>query len=145
MSREEHERGCNVVCGFGTSWINQALNADVRRGARAARRGVMRGNEPVKNSTCALVLGGQCHRDAGLLEDGEGTHLHQWRRRTTSRGGCEQRWSRTTMASKSGTPWGYQAERSCSAPQSEPTCGCAIDRCLTLCPCYRSSHDEGEG
>jgi len=37
-----------------------------------ARRGVMRGNELVRNSTCTLVLGGQCHRDAGLLEEGEG-------------------------------------------------------------------------
>ena len=38
-----------------------------------ARRGVMRGNELVRNSTCVLVLDGRCNRDAGLLEEGEGT------------------------------------------------------------------------
>ena len=59
-------------------------------------------------------------------------HLHQWRRGTTSRGGREQKWSHTTMASKSGKPWGYQAGQSYSAPRSEPTCGSTIDRVL-LC------------
>ena len=70
---KEHVRECNVVCAFGTSWINQALNA-VSDGQHA-RRGVMRGKELVRNSTCVLVtvLGGQCHREAGLLEEGEGT------------------------------------------------------------------------
>jgi len=101
---KEHVRECNVVRTFGTSWINQDLNAVPDE--EHARRGATRGNELVRNSTCALVLGGQCYRDAGLVEDGEGTISING---TTSRGGREQRWSHTTMASKAECPWGYQA------------------------------------
>ena len=67
-----------MVCAFGASWINQALNAVSDE--EHVRRRVMRGNELVRNSTCALVRGGQCHRDAGLLgkEKGPSPSMATW-------------------------------------------------------------------
>ena len=98
-----------MVRTFGTSWINQALNAVPDE--EHARRGAMRGNELFRNSTCALVLGGQCYRDAGLVEDGEGTISINGdvRRRAevgVSKDGHIRRW-----LAKAERPWGYQAGR----------------------------------
>ena len=53
---KERVREYDVVCAFGTSWINKAL--DTVSDEERAGRGVMRGNELVRNSTCALILDG---------------------------------------------------------------------------------------
>jgi hypothetical protein len=76
-----------------------------------ARRGVMRGNELVRNSMCALVLGGQCYRDAGLL-GGEGTISINGDVGRRAEVGVSKEWPHTTVARKSGKKWGYRVEQS---------------------------------
>ena len=81
-------------------------------------------DELVRNSACALVLDGRCHRDAGLLEEGEGTisiNGNGGRRAEVgvSKDGHIRRWSTKVESHgtiKPGSPVLLKANRLAAAP-----------------------------